>query len=185
MKMAIITNYSTPNLLKRSNIMTTLTYQKISLADEAFLTKLLTNPNLMMLGWGKTFTKNDIDLWITKILAGYQQDDFSYYLVINNQQPIGIAGLLKTTINQREVVEIAYIIDEPFQRQGLATQIVAELLTAAFNVYGLEEVVIQFNEEHHASRRIAEKNGALPLMTYKRKQGTNLVNYDVYFVKKR
>ena len=104
---------------------------------------------------------------------------------MHNKQVIGIAGLIKTSINQQEYVEIAYIIDESFQGKGLTTRVVNELLTMAFSTYQLNEVIIQFATAHLASKRIAEKNGAIPFFSYNRLQGAKTLPYQVYKVDKK
>ncbi|MGX6962325.1 GNAT family N-acetyltransferase [Vagococcus xieshaowenii] len=162
---------------------TTINLRKITHNDHSFIKKLLTNPNLMMTGWGKIFTEDDVHLWINKILTGYQQDGFSYFLVSSAiSEPIGIAGLISTTIQGQDYVEVAYIIDEPFQGKGIATIVVKQLITEAFTTYNLSELAIQCALHHTASQRVAQKCGARFAFNYERSQHDQLVPYHVYLI---
>ncbi|MDT2658406.1 GNAT family N-acetyltransferase [Enterococcus hulanensis] len=99
------------------------------------------------------------------------------------QQSIGIAGIIKTTINSTILDEIAYIIKKEYQGLGYGTEIVQELVKLAFNRYHLPQIFAQFAIENRASQRILEKNGLTYEFSYQRKQNGMLKEHLVYQLK--
>lgn len=57
--------------------------------------------------------------------------------------------------------EMGYFLDCASQGKGIATMAVASLLSYGFNFLQLNKIVMRIGTEHHASRRIAERNGLL------------------------
>lgn len=74
-------------------------------------------------------------------------------------QLIGRCGLLPWEINGRSEVEIAYLLDEPFWGQGLATEAAIAIRDYARSQLGLTRLVCLIEAENVASVRVAEKLG--------------------------
>ena len=72
---------------------------------------------------------------------------------------IGRCGLLPWHINGRDEVEIAYLIDKAYWRQGLATEAAKAILTYGFVTLKLTRLICLIDERNPASIRVAEKIG--------------------------
>jgi RimJ/RimL family protein N-acetyltransferase len=97
---------------------------------------------------------------------------------------IGRCGLLPWKIEDREEVEIAYLIDKEFWGQGLATEAALGLREYAFNTLGLNRLICLIDPDNIASQKVAGKIG----MTLERKvDGIDGDNYPtlIYFIAKK
>ncbi len=72
---------------------------------------------------------------------------------------IGRCGLLPWTIDGREEVEIAYLLDKNFWGQGLATEAALGIKKYAFEKLHLSRLICLIDPQNTASRRVAEKIG--------------------------
>lgn len=55
--------------------------QKLKSTDRTFLKTILQNKQLMLLGWGKTYTDIEVAQWFQRIQAEYISNGYSYYIV--------------------------------------------------------------------------------------------------------
>lgn len=78
---------------------------------------------------------------------------------------IGRCGLLPWTIDDRQEVEVAYLIDKAFWGQGLATEAARGILQYGFEKLKLGRLICLIDPDNIASQRVAEKIG----MTLERK----------------
>ncbi|OJG46435.1 N-acetyltransferase [Enterococcus hermanniensis] len=139
----------------------------------------------MLLGWGKIYTDIEVVRWYNRVQKEYNSNGYSYYIVEKKHlnQPVGIAGLLKTTINEREYTEIAYIIKKEFQGHGYATLISKQLIDLAFNKFKLTQVIAQSNPKNLASQKIIQNIGMTYEFSYLRQQNKQYVKHWVYSIK--
>ncbi len=72
---------------------------------------------------------------------------------------IGRCGLLPWTIDGREEVEIAYLLDKRFWGQGLATEAAQAILKYGFEKLHLSRLICLIDPDNLASRNVAEKIG--------------------------
>jgi RimJ/RimL family protein N-acetyltransferase len=92
--------------------------------------------------------------WLTWILLprNGEQDD-------GGQKPIGYVQATIKTINQPEVVTIAYVIAPAQWRRGLAREATAAMLDTIFAHYDVRCVIAEMNTRNEASIRLAESLG--------------------------
>lgn len=87
---------------------------------------------------------------------------------------IGRCGLLPWTIEGRNEVEIAYLLDKAFWHQGLATESANGILRYGFEELNLSRLICMIDPENTASQKVAERIG----MTFERRvdeyEGDNL-----------
>jgi RimJ/RimL family protein N-acetyltransferase len=83
---------------------------------------------------------------------------WSTYLKATNEF-IGRSGLLPWTLDGREEVEVAYLIDKRYWRQGLGTEAALAIRDYAFNQLGLSRLVCMIDPDNEASRKVAEHIG--------------------------
>lgn len=72
---------------------------------------------------------------------------------------IGRCGLLPWTIEGQAEVEIAYLLDKAFWKQGLATEAAQGILRYGFEKLHLSRLICMIDPENIASQRVAEKIG--------------------------
>lgn len=72
---------------------------------------------------------------------------------------IGRCGLLPWSIDGQDEVEIAYMIDKAYWRQGLATEAAQAIRDYGFQTLHLPRLICLIDEENQASRKTAQKIG--------------------------
>jgi len=74
-------------------------------------------------------------------------------------QFIGRCGLLAWTIDQRQEVEVAYMLAKAYWGQGLGSEAAQGIRDYAFEHLGLSRLICLIDRENYASIRVAEKIG--------------------------
>jgi ribosomal-protein-alanine N-acetyltransferase len=72
---------------------------------------------------------------------------------------IGRCGLLPWTIDGQDEVEIAYMIDKAYWRQGLGAEAALAIRDYGFQTLRLPRLICLIDEENQASRKTAQKIG--------------------------
>ncbi len=74
-------------------------------------------------------------------------------------QFIGRCGLLPWTIEERDEVEVAYLIDKAFWNQGLGSEAAQACAAYGFNTLGLARLICMIYPDNQASINVARKLG--------------------------
>jgi RimJ/RimL family protein N-acetyltransferase len=72
---------------------------------------------------------------------------------------IGRCGLLPWTIDDRQEVEVAYLLAREYWGQGLATEAARGIVDHAFEQLSLSRLICLIDPANHASIRVAERIG--------------------------
>jgi ribosomal-protein-alanine N-acetyltransferase len=72
---------------------------------------------------------------------------------------IGRCGLLPWTIEERQEVEVAYLLDKAYWGQGLATEVARAIVAYGLEQLQLSRLICLPEPENQASCRVAEKAG--------------------------
>jgi RimJ/RimL family protein N-acetyltransferase len=115
----------------------------------------------VMYAWEHGFTKSETRKWLNRQLTRYKKDGYGYYAVILKETGdlIGQAGPLKNEIEGKEAVEIGYIFDNRYWKQGYCIEAVKGCIRYAQDILGIKELYCTVRPENEASVRIAEKAG--------------------------
>lgn len=115
----------------------------------------------VMYAWEHGFTKSETRKWLNGQLARYRKDGFGYFAVILKETGalIGQTGLLKSEMEGKEVVELGYIFDSLYWKQGYCTESVEACIKFAFDELKPNELYCSIRPENTASIHIAEKMG--------------------------
>lgn len=167
-----------------TNIMETkrLGVRKLTRSDFDALFAIMSKKEVMY-AWEHGFSKDDVQNWIEKQLIRYSNDGIGYFALIlkENGKLIGQAGLMKTTINGNNVVEIGYILDNKYWHNGYATEVAKKLVVYAFETLKLPAVYCSIRPENKASIRVAEKTGmklnGSHTVIYRGKEMTHIIYY--------
>ncbi|MGM0104081.1 hypothetical protein IGI89_003338 [Enterococcus sp. AZ141] len=157
-------------------------FKEINSENKGLLKAIIQDKNLMMLGWGKTYSESEVDLWVEKIISQYGEYGTSYYFIDKKDtaENIGIVGILPTCIENKEVFEIAYIVKEEFQGNGYATEGIRELIQHFFQKQEGKEVLAQFVPENVSSEKVAKKLGMNYKFSYQRDYNDEIKEHIVY-----
>lgn len=103
-------------------------------------------------------TKEELE-WIIDVYYG--QYGFGLWATIYKATGafIGRCGLLPWTIEGRQEVEVAYLLDKAYWGQGLATEVAEAIVTYGFEHLRLSRIICLPEPENQASCRVAEKIG--------------------------
>ncbi|MEG0254597.1 MAG: GNAT family N-acetyltransferase [Vagococcus sp.] len=164
-----------------------LYFEEITIESFNDLKTILQDETLMLLGWGKIYSDNDVTQWIKKITAQYKSHGYSYWLVKKREtnQTVGIMGLIPTTIENTPYNEVAYIVKKEFQGQGLAIEGMIGLKEYAFSQFNLTSFIAQFVPENISSEKIAQKLGMTYQFSYVRDINGENRKHLVYGISKK
>lgn len=137
-----------------------LLIRRITRKDMDALLAIMGKPEVMST-WEHGFTQKDVRKWINRQLTRYRKDGFGYFAVMLKESGklIGQAGLMKSTINGNEAVELGYILDNAYRHNGYGTEAARACLEYAFGELSLETVCCSIRPENKASIRVAERLG--------------------------
>jgi [ribosomal protein S5]-alanine N-acetyltransferase len=76
-----------------------------------------------------------------------------------SQEVIGRCGLIPWTIEGRAEVEVAYLLDTPYWRQGLGTEVARALVQYGFTALDLPRLVCLIDPANAASIKVATNAG--------------------------
>lgn len=97
---------------------------------------------------------------------------------------IGRCGLLPWTLDGQDEVEIAYLLDKAYWKQGLATEAAQGILRYGFEQLNLSRLICMIDPGNIASQRVAERIG----MTFEKKvdgyEGDNIPFYIYSIIRK-
>jgi len=91
---------------------------------------------------------------------------------------IGEAGLFNS-FDDASILELGYIIDSDFWRQGFGTEICAALIKYAFNTLKTQKVVAQMYADNVASIRLSEKLGMQRTASGETETGQTFYRYEL------
>ena len=147
---------------KREYILETerLAIRKLTHDDFRTLYAIMGKPEVMY-AWEHGFSEDDVQDWIERQLVRYTKDGIGYFALIlkESRKLIGQVGLMRTTMNGNEVVEIGYILDDSYWHNGYATEAAASLIAYAFDILELPAVYCSIRPENKASIRVAKQFG--------------------------
>lgn len=137
-----------------------LTLREYQPGDHAALHALLSEPVTMQF-WPAPFTQAQTEAWLARQIASYTTHGFGHWAVCQRDTgaQIGDVGLMHTQVNDRDEIDLGYIIHSSFWRQGYALEAARAALEFARAQPTITRVVANMPYNHHGSRRIAEALG--------------------------
>ena len=137
-----------------------LLIRRITRKDMDALLAIMGKPEVMY-AWEHGFTKKDVRKWINRQLTRYRKDGFGYFAVILKESGalIGQAGLMNSTLNGNETVELGYILDNTYWHNGYGTEAARACLEYAFGELELKTVCCSIRPENVASIRVVVRLG--------------------------
>jgi [ribosomal protein S5]-alanine N-acetyltransferase len=163
-----------------------LILRKINQNDYNELKSILQDEKLMIVGWGKTYSDEEVQIWIDKIIEQYEKYGYSYYVSIekSTSKVIGIMGILPVNIKENDYIEIAYILKEEFWGKGYATEGIKSCVDYIFNVINADKYIAQVIPENASSSKVAERLNMKIIDEYIREQNGKEVLHLIYALTK-
>lgn len=163
-----------------------LTLRKIKQSDYEEMKIILQDEKLMLVGWGKTYSDEEVQVWIDKITEQYEDFGYSYYLAVEKSTNvvIGIMGILPVSIKGTDYIEIAYILKQEFWGKGYAIEGIKACVDYIFNVLNADKYIAQVIPENTSSSKIAEKLGMKVIDDYMRDLNGKYVFHLIYALTK-
>ncbi len=99
--------------------------------------------------------------FLHKVQRRQKEDGVSFWAVIrkSDMKFLGICGLLKQIIDEKEEIEVGYRINDEFWGNGYGTEAAKGCMQYAKEKLGLPSVISLILKENSQSVRVAEKNG--------------------------
>ena len=113
------------------------------LADVNNLQKILGDPEVMQFSLKGPLDKKGIEAYLYGTLSHYEKNGYGLWALICKESHafIGLAGLIKQTLDDSECVELIYRLAKEYWGQGLATEAAFAIKEYAFTVLRLDRVV--------------------------------------------
>jgi len=159
-----------------------LLLRKIQQNDYNEMKSILQDEELMLLGWGRTYSDEQVQIWIDKITNQYEYFGFSYYIAMekSTDSVVGIMGILPVTIKEVNYIEIAYILKKKYWNKGYATEGISACVDYIFNVLNADKYIAQVIPENINSIKVAEKLGMNVIDEYMREHKGKDVFHLIY-----
>jgi len=137
-----------------------LDLQTIEEDDFEELANLLANEKVHKF-FPKTLNRQESQEFLKKNQKRQIEDGLSFWAVIRKDDLrfLGICGLLKQIIDEKEEIEVGYRINDEFWGKGYGTEAAKGCLEYAKNKLRLSTVISCILKENRQSIRVAEKNG--------------------------
>lgn len=139
-----------------------LILRRLTMDDLAALSVLYSDPEVRKYFPEGTLTYEETKeelAWIIDVYYG--QYGFGLWATIHKDtgEFIGRCGLLPWTIDGRNEVEVAYLLDKAYWGQGLATEAALGIVRYAFEQLQLSRLICLIDAENQASQAVAGKIG--------------------------
>lgn len=109
-------------------------------------------------------------------LVGYQKPWIGYFASMNGEDIVGAAGYKGGPKDGK--IEIAYGVFEPYQGQGLATQICLQLVLLSLQADPVVKITARTLPDGFASQAVLKKNGFVCLGTVHDKEDGEVLEWE-------
>ena len=137
-----------------------LILREMTQADFPLLCKHLQDEEVMY-AFEHAFSDSEVRQGIEKQLQSYENNGFGVWAAIlkENEELIGHCGLSLQPCEDKEVIEIGYILQKKYWHNGYATEAAIACREYAFNVLKADEVFSLIRDTNIASQNVAKRNG--------------------------
>lgn len=135
-----------------------LILRKINKNDYLEIAKTLQDIEVMY-AWEKSFSDDEVKLWIDENLKRYDKEGYSYFLAINKNDNtvVGVMGPLLEKIENETHIGVAYILNKKSWGKGYAHEGVKACIEYAFNNLNAKNVIAQIRSNNTSSIKVAQK----------------------------
>jgi RimJ/RimL family protein N-acetyltransferase len=144
--------------------MTGRLYQRPWRSDDVdAVLSMYAKPNVMAWIPGGAWNRSQTQRFVARMIEAHERQDLSIYPVLlkETDQIIGHCGL--NHLERGPEIEIAYLFDEPYWRQGFATEIAGAVIEHAFQTMEIERIVAVAFPENRRSFAVMQRIGMHPI----------------------
>lgn len=138
--------------------------RKMTQEDFPALCKILQDDDVMYAYEG-AFSDVEVQNWLDRQLRRYREEKVGLWAVVlkSNDTMIGQCGLTIQPWKKRNLLEIGYLFQKAHWHCGYATEAAKACCDYAFQTLHADAVYSIIHDTNTASRRVAERNGMLPV----------------------
>jgi len=128
--------------------------------------------------WPAPFREETTRNWIERAMASYSSNGFGRWALIlkDTGAQIGDVGMMRTPVNEKEEVDLGYIVHADHWHKGYATEAASAVLKYGIDK-GLPRIVANMAHDHLASQRVAERLGMIKELEFTNSRNRNIVHY--------
>jgi ribosomal-protein-alanine N-acetyltransferase len=152
--------------------------------DMDVFSKICNNPKVMRyIGNGQPLDRETVKTQITNWISLYERQGYGLLAVRlkENNQLIGFCGLLHQMVDEENLIELGYRLDEKFWGKRLATEAALAIKNYALNQLKIPRLISIIHHENVASKNVASKVG----MEFMKRTPFKDVLVDVYLLEKK
>lgn len=114
-----------------------------------------------MVAYEGAFTDEEVQQWIDRQFKRYKEEGFGLWAVIlkETNEMIGQCGLTMQDCEDKQVLEIGYLLQRAYWHQGYASEAAIACKEYAFEKLNAEEVFSMIRDTNIASQKVAIRNG--------------------------
>ncbi len=149
---------------------TRLGLRQMTMDDLNFVAKMLACADVMQY-YPQVYNREEAAEWLERQLVRYREDGHGLWLVEDRYtgEPIGQVGVIIQQVEEQPIVEVGYLIDQPFWQKGYAIEAASACKEYAFSQLHAKVVHSLIRPANIPSQRVALRNGMKPirLVTFK------------------
>ena len=162
-----------------------LVIRKLSYEDFEKLSEILKDIDVMY-AWEHSFTDDEVKEWIDRNISRYVNEGTGYFSLIekNTGELAGQVGLHYSTVNEKRILELGYIIMKKHWNKGYAFESAKILISFAFDILNEKEVYALIRPENYRSAKLAEKLGFVLVSSYLKYYNGKDMIHNIYVLEK-
>lgn len=136
--------------------------RELRLSDMSALSKILQDEQTMYAYEG-AFDDHEVQNWLEKQIDNYRRDGFGLWAVVLKEtgEMIGQCGLTWQDLSGQQVLEIGYLFQRSFWKNGYAIEAAMACRDYAFAQLKADEVFSIIRDTNLASQKVAKRNGMI------------------------
>lgn len=159
--------------------------RELRLSDMSALSKILQDEQTMYAYEG-AFDDHEVQNWLEKQIDNYRRDGFGLWAVVLKEtgEMIGQCGLTRQGFSGQQVLEIGYLFQRSFWKNGYAIEAAMACRDYAFAQLKADEVFSIIRDTNLASQKVAKRNGMIRCGKFtKHYRGIDMPHY-VYSIRR-
>jgi RimJ/RimL family protein N-acetyltransferase len=114
-----------------------------------------------MFAYEHAFSDEETQAWLDRMVEHYRNDGYGLWAVLlkSSGEMIGQCGLTKQKVEEKEVLEIGYLFQRKYWKQGFAIEAAKACKTYAFETLHADEVYSIVRDNNIGSMNVAIRNG--------------------------
>ncbi|ALS03367.1 GCN5 family acetyltransferase [Enterococcus silesiacus] len=137
-----------------------------------------------MYAYESAFSEEKVKDWLSWNFKSYQEYGFGLWAIIDQKSEafIGQCGIVYSDVENEALLEIGYLVNKKYWRQGYAISASQLCLTYAKNKLKAEKICSIIRDTNIPSRKVAEKNGMTIIKQFDKDYSGLPVRHFVYSI---